>query len=117
MDSELSALVAEDESMLAEVMCWTLEDAGYRVVIASTGDDALTMFAREHFDILVTDIRMPGKTDGWALATQARQSSPNLPIVFISGYAPDTPKLPLRSAFVQKPFRPDDLVSAVRQFV
>ena len=109
----MRALVAEDETLLADVVAWAVEDAGFEVQTASNGDEAIGMFRSGSFDLLVTDIRMPGKTDGWALASHVRLTSPDIPIVFVSGYTPDSPSLPSRSAFVQKPFLPEDLIAAI----
>jgi CheY-like chemotaxis protein len=109
------ALIAEDEPMLAEAFRWALEDAGFDVLLVGTGDAAVPVIERERVDVLVTDVRMPGQLDGWALVARARQLSPDLPVVIVSGYSPDGPGLPSRSRFLQKPFSPEDLVSVVHQ--
>src|SRR5262245_10291678 len=105
-NAERTALIAEDEALLAEVVAWALEDAGFKAVVAGSGDEELALYKASAFDLLVTDIRMPGKTDGWLLAHQVRAQSPDLPVIFMSGYSPDSPSLPARSIFLQKPFRP-----------
>lgn len=115
--SSYTVLLAEDEAMLADVFSWALEDAGFKVLRALSGDEALHLFGTEKIDLLVTDIRMPGKTDGWALATQLRKPFPELPVVYVSGYSPDSPQLPPRSIFLQKPFVPQDLIAAVEQIL
>jgi CheY-like chemotaxis protein len=108
-----TALVVEDEPLLADVIKWALEEEGYEVEAAATGDEAAQAFALRTFDLVITDIRMPGKIDGWTLGTVIRNHTPGMPIVFMSGYTPNAPTLPPRSIFLQKPFRPEQLLDAV----
>ena len=115
--TQYRVLLAEDEVMLADAVCWALEDAGFDVLRALSGDEALHLFGTEKIDLLVTDIRMPGKIDGWALATQLRGPFPELPVVYVSGYSPDSPQLPPRSIFMQKPFVPEDLIAAIEHIL
>ena len=75
---------------------------------------ALERLAAEPFDILFTDIVMPGSMDGIALAREARARHPHLRIVLTSGYAQsltDTPDLP--GSLVNKPYRKSDLARAL----
>ena len=110
------AMVVEDEDMLAEIMSWALEDAGYRVIHASTGEAALAELdgLRTKLDLLVTDIRMPGQVDGWTLAERVRDRLPAVGVVYVSGYNPMTPRNVANSVFLQKPFRPEQLLTAVK---
>ncbi len=114
MGTALTALVAEDEAMLADVMAWALEDAGYEVIHAVNGQAALELLSQQHVDVLVTDIRMP-LMDGLTLANRARQSSASLPIVFVSGFSAESAAMPDRSVFLRKPFSPDDLTRAIER--
>jgi len=71
---------------------------------------ALERLAAEPFDILFTDIIMPGSMDGLALAREAKSRHPHLRLVLTSGYAQcftDTPNLP--GTLINKPFRKNDL--------
>jgi CheY-like chemotaxis protein len=111
--SPRTALVVEDEPLLADVIKWALEEEGYEVEAAATGDEAAQTFTLRSFDLMITDIRMPGKIDGWALANVVRNQAPTMPIVFMSGYTPNAPSLPPYSIFLQKPFRPEQLLDAV----
>lgn len=81
-------LVAEDEEGVARVICRTLKDAGYDVALASNGDEGLE-FYREHrdFDLILTDVVMPGSLQGPALAKAIREVSPDIPCIFMSGYS------------------------------
>lgn len=80
-------LVVEDDKMVLSILVKTLEKAGYRVTSAKTGDEALALFkADPRFDLLLTDIMMPGTLKGRALSRAVRETVPDLPVVFMSGY-------------------------------
>ncbi len=85
-----------------------LEDAGYSVTAACSGDEALRlMVGTKHVDIVVTDINMPG-ADGLAVARGARAKDPNVLVLFVSGRI-DTlgmsKQVPIPHRFLAKPFR------------
>lgn len=81
-------LVAEDEAEVRHVLEATLEGAGYVVTGSSSGDEALAIFeADPTYDLLLTDIVMPGELQGTQLAKAIRQRWTDLPIIFMSGYA------------------------------
>lgn len=81
-------LVAEDEAEVLAVLNVILTRAGYQVTPVSTGDEAYGVFeADPTFDLLLTDIMMPGRLQGIALAAALRLMKPELPVIFISGYA------------------------------
>lgn len=81
-------LVAEDEAEVLEIIVITLEKAGYEVVSANSGDRAFEIFkAHPNFDLLLTDIVMPGTLQGTTLSKEIREHVPNLRVVFMSGYA------------------------------
>jgi CheY-like chemotaxis protein len=71
-------------------------------------------------DLLLTDVVMPGM-DGQALSERLREAHPQLPVILMSGYAEDV--IARRSgiaagvAYLQKPFRPDDLAAKVREML
>ncbi|HEU4829264.1 MAG TPA: ATP-binding protein [Gemmatimonadales bacterium] len=112
-----SVLLAEDNPAIRELAARTLREAGYQVTEAEDGARAreLADVPGAAFDLLVTDVVMPGQT-GRELAAALRKSRPSLPVVFMSGYSdvagdghdPADPFLP-------KPFAPDDLRRAARQ--
>ncbi len=81
-------LVAEDQREVRDVLERILTSAGYEVIAAPDGDAAMRMFVENgDFDILVTDIVMPGRLQGPGLARALRELDPELPVVFMSGYA------------------------------
>lgn len=111
-------LIAEDENEVRSVLVGLLEKAGYVVVEASSGDAAFAVF-RENpdIDLLLSDIVMPGQLQGPGLAKAVREIRPELPVVFISGYANEATIYGngLRSDDVRlmKPVQRRDLLAAV----
>lgn len=81
-------LLAEDDDAVREVLVKTLENAGYDVIAAPSGDAAKAIFeANPTFDLVITDIVMPGRLLGTTLSAELRLLAPDLPIIFMSGYA------------------------------
>lgn len=78
-------LLVEDEALVAMAVEAAFSDAGYEVVSATTGSAACQLLESEHFDCVVTDIRMPGDVDGWMVATRARALQPGIPVVYTTG--------------------------------
>ena len=115
-------LLAEDEPMVRELAVSTFERAGFLVRPAENGRAALDLFeaAPTAFDVLVTDLAMPG-LGGRELAARIAAIDPLLPIVFMSGYsddaanggAPPAAASTAPSIFIAKPFSPRLLVEAV----
>jgi two-component system cell cycle sensor histidine kinase/response regulator CckA len=108
------ALVIEDDPVVRGMTARGLREAGYHVLEAVNGREALELI-RSHtgrLDVVVTDIGMP-EMDGYDVARQLSQERPELPIVFMSGYGDPEPKVP----FLQKPFAPDVLVRRVGEML
>ncbi|MEP2718072.1 ATP-binding protein [Pseudophaeobacter sp.] len=81
-------LIAEDEAEVLAVLKTHLEKAGYVVTGATSGDEAKAIFAADpNFDLLLTDIVMPGRLKGTSLSKELRDLNHSLPVVFMSGYA------------------------------
>lgn len=81
-------LVVEDEALVRNSIVLDLKDAGFEVIAAGTGDEASFLLPKmQRIDLLLTDIRMPGRINGWVLADMARCRRPNLPIIYTSGFA------------------------------
>jgi PAS domain S-box-containing protein len=81
-------LVVEDEPAILNILRITLERAGHSVSVASSGDEAMDLYGDrfDSFDLLLTDVVMPGKLQGPALASRLTEQVPSLPVVFMSGY-------------------------------
>lgn len=108
-------LVVDDEPAIRKLIRITLERAGYTVLEASNGREALSRFSDEVAG-LVTDINMP-ETNGLELVCQVRQSRPDLPVLFISAlctqYADELTGFP----YLIKPFNIHNLTREVHQLV
>jgi DNA-binding response OmpR family regulator len=108
-------LLVEDDPLISELVGESLRDHGYEVIHASDGEEALAWCRRRVADVLITDIRLPGKIDGWQIAERCREQNPELPVVYATGFSPVRHRPVSGSLSVQKPFRPDDVVDAVRK--
>jgi CheY-like chemotaxis protein len=117
-----SALVVDDQAGIRAIVRRILEARGFQVAEAGSGEEALSLLdrRREAFDLLVTDMRMPGMT-GRDLADRVRFRHPSTRILFISGFTDDPSVqagiLPDRALFLSKPFNPEQFVAAVTKLV
>lgn len=106
-------LLVEDNDALREATAAVLTSYGCEVVACSSAQEALWLIdTPPGFDVVLTDVLMPGDMDGIALAQHLQQILPQLPVVLISGNpgeAPPPPGIPL----VRKPCPPDALVTAI----
>jgi CheY-like chemotaxis protein len=104
-------LVVDDEKEVREILAEALEDLGYRVATAASGEEALPVLRNGHdVRLVITDVRMPGMS-GLELADAIRERWPEVKVVLISGYfVPQT----VQQRFLKKPFHMKDLASLVR---
>lgn len=78
-------LLVDDNSQGLKARKTVLEELGYQISTASSGEDALEHFGRQKFDLVVTDYKMP-RMDGPELIARLRKRAPEIPIILISGY-------------------------------
>ncbi|MDR2074930.1 MAG: response regulator [Holosporales bacterium] len=114
-------LLVEDEDAVRMFSARALRDKGYKVLEASSGEEALKIVRDgEKFDLLITDVMMP-RMDGPTLNKKMREIIKNLKTIFISGYAEDTFRKDLDKDsgihFLQKPFTLKDLASKVKEVI
>jgi two-component system, cell cycle sensor histidine kinase and response regulator CckA len=115
-----SVLLVEDEPSVRRILKKILVGAGYLVLEAANAEEALRLSSerRGDVDLLLTDVVMPGKT-GRQLAERLLVERPSLKVIYMSGYAPsEVPAvagLKDRHAFIQKPIRPVQLLSKLRE--
>ena len=111
-------LLVEDEPMVRSVAERALTRHGYTVLTADNGEDALEIIARnEPIDLLISDVVMPGM-DGPTMVREARQSRPELKVLFMSGYAEEQLRKSIdieNVNFLPKPFSVTDLAEAARR--
>ncbi|WP_382320831.1 response regulator [Hydrogenophaga sp. UC242_53] len=106
-------LLVEDNEALCEATAAVLRSYGCDVVCTASAEDALRLIdTPPGFDVVVTDVLMPGKMDGVALANHLRQILPQLPVVLISGHHGDTSPPP-GVRLLRKPCPPEVLAGAI----
>src|SRR6266852_2125586 len=121
-DSQKHLLIVEDEAPLRQAIAEQLSDHGYRVQQAESGEAALIRLADFAFDIIITDLRLPG-VDGSAVVEAAVARYPHIIAIVVTGYGTvkDAVEAIKRGAwdFVSKPFQLDELLhvldSAIEQ--
>jgi CheY-like chemotaxis protein len=115
-------LFVDDESVIRFVTAEALRDHGFEVTEAANSDEALALFKEpDHFDILFTDVKMPGKIDGLELASMIRHLDPDIPILIASGFALNLQRrlgaLSSPVIFIEKPYNLEKLVQTVTRLV
>jgi DNA-binding response OmpR family regulator len=104
----IHVLLVEDEILINEWVTQSLSEQGFAVQSVTNAADALGHLASDTVDVLFTDINLPGKMDGAALARRARELLPNLPVIYASAratmLAPDA-RVP-GAIIVPKPYEP-----------
>jgi CheY-like chemotaxis protein len=111
----MNVLLVDDEDNLRRFLKVALKSAGFEVVEASNGVEALKLSEKHQIDVLVTDVVM-GDMDGLTLAHSLVSLKPELPVVFISGYSMDFEaerRRHPRSVFLPKPFPARVLVKTI----
>ena len=115
-------LMVEDDKLVREHGEQLLKSLGYRVVVASTGAEAIAMLkTHELIDLLFTDVVMRGGMNGRELADQAAALRPSLPVLFTSGYTQNANvhhgRLDEGVHLLKKPYRRRDLAAKLRQLL
>src|SRR5215469_7800774 len=112
-------LVADDEPSILQYIEHVLQVANYRVVTATTVEEAWKILQRRQAEIelVLTDIVMPGSIDGQDLAKRIHQLDPALPVVFITGALSETDDrtamMVEKQLLLRKPFFPKQLIDFV----
>ncbi len=113
-------LVVEDDELVRSHVSNQLEILGYRVTAASNAAEALDILAGDDaFDLLFTDIIMPGGMNGRELASRALQRYPNLKVLYTSGYTENAivhqGRLDPGAQLLAKPYRREKLAAKLRE--
>lgn len=113
----LRVLLVEDEHLIRFVAAEVLHDEGFEVVEAENGTQAIDLIGRSNtFDLLLTNVQIPGPIDGIQVAFHARQCHPGIPIVVVSAQplnARHLDGLGPRKTFVSKPYELAALVATL----
>jgi DNA-binding response OmpR family regulator len=117
MERSVGLLLVEDEAMIQEMLESELTDAGFEVVSASSGTQALAELDGNvmRFRALISDIRLGQGPDGWKVARRARELAPDMVVIYISGdsSAEWSAKGVPNSMMIAKPFVIAQIITAV----
>ncbi len=115
---KLEILIAEDEEITLRHLTYALDKEGFAVTGVNNGTDAAALLGKRDFDVLVADIKMPGK-DGLSLLAEVKERHPDTDVLIITGFgsiesAVDAMR---RGAtdYITKPFNLDELVLKIRK--
>ena len=116
-------LIIDDDEQMRNLLCRTMEYAGFNVEAASDGRKGLRLFEESPYDLVITDLIMP-EQEGMETITFLRKNHPEVKIIAISGggrigpdtYLPAALELGADRAFA-KPFPIDDIINAVKELL
>ena len=113
----VTVLIVEDDELVRELGVEFLSEAGFQVLEASNGQEALSLLeSNPKIGVLFTDINMPGRLDGITLASIAAVKWPHLAIIIGSGKAlPRSGGLLSGITFIRKPCDPERVVQLIRE--
>jgi CheY-like chemotaxis protein len=112
-------LLVEDESIVRMNLADILRSEGYTVVEAHDGAEAVNLFERQHFDLVITDLVMP-ELHGFKLIARVRAISPKVPVILITAYLSRQAGKALlegSSEFIAKPIQPEVLLASVKHLL
>ena len=111
-------LLMDDEPKICAALAGVLVTEGFEVVFVESGDEAIQAIGDGHFDIVLTDIRMPGKS-GWETLGQLKRSHPLLPVIIITALPNQQASAQAAGvgALVEKPFDVPQLLETMRKLL
>ncbi|MDB4952607.1 MAG: sensor hybrid histidine kinase [Myxococcales bacterium] len=113
-DGRGTVLVVDDNDLLRRTLATQLEDAGYRVLVAGSGTEAIEIARASSINAFLIDVTMPG-VSGPELAVRLHDLSPDARFVLMSGYNNVDMATTVPTRFVQKPFTEEELLRALDQ--
>ena len=117
MTTQARVLVVDDDPVVASSFDRVLSGKGYAVITARDGPEALEKLAREEYDAVFTDIRMPGM-DGLEVAARIKATRPWLPVVIVTGYGSPASEARAKeigvAGFLNKPLSPEMIEGSAR---
>ncbi|OFZ84805.1 MAG: hypothetical protein A2W21_08340 [Betaproteobacteria bacterium RBG_16_66_20] len=118
MTTQARFLVVDDDPVVARSFDRVLSGKGYAVITARDGPEALEKLAREDYDAVFTDIRMPGM-DGLEVAARIKATRPWLPVVIVTGYGSPASEARAKeigvAGFLHKPLSPEMIEGSARE--
>ena len=120
MNTKPNILFIEDEEELRNILKKVIEKEGYAVDVSSTGQGAIGKVRKKRYDLVITDLRLPGMS-GQEAIKRIEEISPNLKFIIISGYQLDSAleaKIKKGTySFFGKPFLNQDVISEIKRLV
>ncbi len=112
----VSILLIDDEPMVRDIIQKFLTFRGHRVAVADTGSEGIAAFKKEGFDLVITDLGMPGMS-GWDAAREIKRLNSKVLVVLMTGWSADLDPQKVKESgvdrVVQKPFDVDDVLALV----
>jgi DNA-binding NtrC family response regulator len=113
-------LIVDDEKDILKALEFLLRAEGYSVSKAQSGEEALDLFKKEGFDVVLTDLKMPGM-DGLALLDEIKKASPDAPVVFMTAYGTVESAVEAMKKgaadYIVKPFINEDIRMTLRRLL
>jgi two-component system response regulator PilR (NtrC family) len=113
-------LVVEDEQSMLEVLKMLLEEEGYEVVDSNDGAEGLSWIRKDIFDLIITDIKMPG-AGGFEVLNAAKETSPETPVIMITAFGTVESAIEAMKQgaydYIHKPFKIDEIRVIVRNAI
>jgi len=120
MDAIRKVLVVDDDPVIGKSFDRVLSGKGYAVITARNGEEALDKLDNEAYDVVFTDIKMPGMS-GLEVAERVKASQPWLPVVIVTGYGTDANEARAKAAgvcgFLRKPLSPEMIEGSAHEAV
>jgi len=117
MDAEKKLLVIDDEPVIREGVRRILESASFQVETFASGHAALERIKQEAFDLVITDLKMPGMS-GMEVLKAIKEIQPDLPVIFITGYSSVDSAVEVMKLgavdYIAKPFTPEEMLNTVK---
>ncbi len=117
-ETQKKILVIDDEESIHLLYKEELEEEGYKVISAMTGEEGLKLFQEERPDLVILDINMPGM-DGIEVLRQMKQMSPDVPVILSSAYPEYKQDLASWASddYIVKSFNLDELKNSVKRHI
>jgi CheY-like chemotaxis protein len=110
----MKVLVVEDDPFVRLFAVEVLEEEGFEVIEAETGEQGLERCQERAADVLFTDIRLPGSITGWDIAEHCRDANPAMPVIYATGFSDIVARPVPGSVLFQKPYRAEQLINTIR---
>ncbi|MFQ5452765.1 MAG: response regulator [Candidatus Zixiibacteriota bacterium] len=117
LSNKPKVLAIDDQLLILDLISAMCQTSGYQVITAQTGNKGLELALNEDFDIILTDLAMPGLS-GLEVARKVREKKPNLPIVLITGWGVNLDETQIKASgitkILYKPFRIEQLTDIIK---